>query len=441
MEVCCGVFDAEAHWRDSNLIGLPSVANADRQWFVSSLDELLLPLVPRGGSLLTYFRPDPDLLQYWHDVGLNTNHAYLFEGPAEAEPIGEPTNLFQVLLDKSDAEVHALFGATAPTIRPYAVIEPFPQLAKRFEPDANVPDVSAVRRVNSKAYSFEMHAKIGVPSRGHLVQNSSEFKRAAESIRGPVVVKDFFGVSGSGSLLLESAWQIQRIARHIEVHENQGGSCGFLVEPLLPRALEFSSLYEISTSGVKHLISVQQFQNNGFCFAGSHTASETLVEELTRDGYFETTDVVLDEIRRSGYHGSVCIDSMILTDGTLVPVIEINARKSLSLVSFHLDEFLKPFGLTSFFSSLELSADCSVNVGTILRGLESNGQLWSRGARSGIVPLSGNTLRVISDRHRESGSYRSRFYFSVVAEGQNEFGDQVDRIKGTLSASGIRVLS
>ncbi|MFD1906532.1 hypothetical protein ACFSQ7_25010 [Paenibacillus rhizoplanae] len=59
--------------------------------------------------------------------------------------------------------------------------------------------------------------------------------------------------------------------------------------------------------------------------------SESMEEEermvLERAGYFDVMIQVANDLFKDGYFGPVCIDSMVLKDGTLVPIVEINARK------------------------------------------------------------------------------------------------------------------
>ncbi|MFD2876798.1 hypothetical protein ACFTAO_13755 [Paenibacillus rhizoplanae] len=55
------------------------------------------------------------------------------------------------------------------------------------------------------------------------------------------------------------------------------------------------------------------------------------------------------DLFETGYHGEVCIDSMLLASGELVPIVEINARKSMGLINHHINQYVRQYSLFSFF--------------------------------------------------------------------------------------------
>ena len=106
----------------------------------------------------------------------------------------------------------------------------------------------------------------------------------------------------------------------------------FVLEPFLRKALDFSCQFRIEDDGQVTVISVQELVNNGLAFGASCSARPEFLDRLERDGYFQLIEQIGSLMYADGYWGDVCVDSMILEDGALAPLVEINARKSMSLI-------------------------------------------------------------------------------------------------------------
>ena len=87
---------------------------------------------------------------------------------------------------------------------------------------------------------------------------------------------------------------------------------------------------EIGRDGSWRTLGVQSMHNRGFRHIGSGPPSEKLLAAL--DGYQDVLAEVAKALIGVGYWGPAGVNSMLLTDGTLVPILEINARRSLGLL-------------------------------------------------------------------------------------------------------------
>ncbi|WP_185602126.1 hypothetical protein, partial [Paenibacillus sp. 598K] len=352
-----GMFDAERFWRDPGLARLPAFADRAAERIVAAMDELLFALCEPDDLLVTRYRMDAHHLAYLHEIGFRfaASRADLddeSEERHEGKP-GEEATVFD-LLARSLPE--RMLGAGWPEgvcLSPFAVIPGVAQAAAAHRLRLDCPSAETVREVNSKLYSLELGRRLGVPSDSRIVYSHEELlARGLELLRqGSFLIKDEFGVSGKGNLLIESESILRRIAAHLATQSGQGKTVRFIVEPFLRKALDFSCQFRIAADGGYRFISVQKVVNTGFAYQGSFTADERLLAILLDADYFELMREVARELYRSGYYGDVCVDSMLLEDGRVVPIVEINARKSMSLIKHRLDRQLQQEGASGSLTS------------------------------------------------------------------------------------------
>ena len=78
-----------------------------------------------------------------------------------------------------------------------------------------------------------------------------------------------------------------------------------------------------------------------------------------------------------GYYGDVCVDSMILHEGELAPLVEINARKSMSLIKNAIDHYLKRVERKGCLTYVSAVNDQSGDFPGLLELLEKERLLFS----------------------------------------------------------------
>ncbi len=146
--------------------------------------------------------------------------------------------------------------------------------------------------------------------------------------------------------------------------------------------------------------------------------------------YFQSVEVVCRALHEEGYNGPVCIDSMALADGGLVPVVEVNARLSLGRVNHHLDEFLGTFGRRSYFSSIRTSLRRE-QFEEFFETLSAAGGVYGADSEEGLVPLSSNTLGI--------NSTPGRLYFAIPFRQPEDVQKQLEKLHRVLGQLGAKM--
>ncbi|UUZ96892.1 hypothetical protein LJK87_23200 [Paenibacillus sp. P25] len=421
----CGTFDAEQFWRDPHLAKLPGFADPENLRIVSAMDELLFTFCRPADALITRQAMDRSHKQYLSAVGFDFH-----SNRADLDASFEQRNksMLQLIAEADPAELADCVFQGA-ELEPFAVIPYTREAAENLGLQARVPDLDIIRRVNTKVYSTKMKERLGLPNYGVIVNNSEALKETGYRLlqEGAFLVKDNYGVSGSGNLMIDSPGVLERIAAHMAGQEKKGKLLEFILEPYMDKDCDFSCQFVIEESGECRILSLQKLANTEFAYTESYTPEPEFKDYLERRHYFKLMHQIAGELHKDGYFGHVCIDSMTLKSGGLVPIVEINARKSMSLIKHRMDLFLSRYGVQGNLRYFALNGTNPVlEFEDVLSGLEKENLLFLPGKNTGILPLTANTLTV---NRRRDQPYKGRIYVSLIGRDAGERQELAHRLQ------------
>ncbi|WP_236642270.1 hypothetical protein [Paenibacillus sp. MAEPY1] len=450
--IVMGTFDPETRWRDLNLAKLPAMPDKDRVSIVLCMDELLFPFCGPDAILYSRCKIDPGLYEYLNGLGFYFRSRHHFDLSDAERSLPEPNLfkqcMFSLALDGQQREEILIHNVKH--LSPYAITADTEEYLHAAGMLGSLPDHETVKRVNSKFYSNRLLSRIGEKCYGTEVNSALEVQAVGNTLlkRGAYLLKDPFGVSGKGNMLIENEAMQRRIAEHLEKQERRGLRSQFLLEPLLRKETDFSSHWFIRESGETDFISVQRMLNQQQNYGGSIRADEAMILLLRNEGYFDTMEKALRILAEDGYHGFVCFDSMILESGDVVPIVEINARMSMGLINAYLDKGWETYGHTGLLTFLSLGLPEGFAFGRLLDALHISGLLFTGQGAYGIVPLSSNTVMVndilTSRRITEGvlskrGMPKGRLYFSVVGRNDEHRSELIVSLRQVLADLSIKV--
>jgi hypothetical protein len=342
-----GTFDAERWWRPADLATLPT---AGSDGVAESMDELLAGFCSPGDLLVTRRPVAPAIVEGLGIATVDVAGAGCLENAVLAAPA------IAALLRSHDE------------FRPYAVLPD----TVRLDWTDGMPAASVVAEVNSKTWSNNLALELGLPGTGTVVRSVEELTAAVD---GTVVVKDPYGVSGRAMLEVGTPGVLRAVTRTLA---RQDRRIELLVQPKFEKLVDFSGHLEVFRDGGWEFLGVQAMSNRGFRHIGSAPATPSLLELLARNGYVDILGSVAKAVSAAGYWGPVGVDSMLLADGTLVPILEINARRSLGLLSLLLARRMPGFRLWQ----LELRVPDGLGIDDVITALP-----WPE-----VIVLSGSGL-------------------------------------------------
>lgn len=392
-KIIAGKFDAEQAWADTDSAHLPVVHSAYYNNVVYAMDELMAAYSEHDDDIvLTQTAMDQGLLEYLSRLGVAGRYETYLE---------------------FDKGVHQ--GMALET---YAVTPEYSSFAQNHDLSYIHPEHDVVKKVNSKFYSVNVSRKLGVNDYALLIEDYEKLKHHIEDMLGihkRVMVKEEFGVSGKGNIFIDGSNK-NRFLNNVWNQAEKGKRIRYIIEPGFEVEKDFSSQWFITKQGNIQFISMFEIKNYGSAYGGSMNMTEKTLQLLEKTGYLETIKKVGEELYRDGYFGDFCIDSMVLKDDTLIPVVEINARKSMSLTKHQFDQkFLKRggTGTISYMFSVEAAYKSDAVFEDILKTLHHQGLGYDPYHQAGVIPLTCNTL--FANRHTLKEVSRGRIYYYAAA--------------------------
>ncbi|WP_431875859.1 hypothetical protein [Amycolatopsis sacchari] len=366
--------------------------------------------------LITGAEVPAGFLRLYREIGISPAHRV-----AQPHPSDPGAAVEERLLTAPDDDLRG-YGFS-----PYAVLPETARLVAAYGLAARPPDAGTVRKVSSKSWSSALLDTLGLPGGGVIVGSVGELLTAVAQFGDhPVLLKDPYGVGGRGILEVSSPRALRTVCRVLSAQVARGLRVELLVQPRWDRAADFSAQFRIDSGGRLHWHGVVVIENAGFSHVGTRPPDPEFQRRLDEAGYASIIADVGAALADAGYHGPVDVDSMLLRDGTLVPLLEINPRMSVGLIGILAGARLTGPATTARLAVRPVrSADTRGTFDAVLALMREHRVLFTPGG-TGLLPLAANTLR----------TSRGRLHCIVVsgnAEEDRRLGTALDLITRLVS--------
>lgn len=182
----------------------------------------------------------------------------------------------------------------------------------------HIPDWDLIRKINSKLFSFTRSPKL---QGAEVLNDKKEIQLWLEITKSPKVLKSFYETAGRGHV--------------IDPENTKKLKPPLIGEPWVERSLDFSTQWKD-----KKLLGVTVFETTD-----KGVYKKTLcrnVEKWALDEHLSFAKPLVDEIYDLGYFGHLGIDAFIYRsqgEDKLHPIVEINARKTMSWIALQTHPF------------------------------------------------------------------------------------------------------
>lgn len=433
----CGTFEAEKYWRDASLASLPVITDQRANAIVSSMDEMLVVFCGENDVLLTRRALDEAHVQYLHLLGFRFSH-----NKVDLESMNENASDQSIvqLINTPSLEKHlAALLPSGASIEPFAILPGTRDAAVRYGLRAEIPDEAVVKQVNGKQYTLTMRDDVGISNIGCCVESAEQLKHTGNALllNGSFLIKDDFGVSGKGNLTVDSPRLLNRLVDYLTVQERKGKQVRFILEPLLDRELDFSCQFYVGQQGDVMILSTHQLGNDQFSFGEARHITESFRTILEIEGYYDNMKRIGAKLHEDGYFGHVCVDSMQLKDGTIEPLVEINARKSMSLINYQMSERLKAWDLSCSIKHFNVVSDPDFRYADLLGKLSDAKLLFQGNENSGVIPLTSGTIRSTVAGDASIEAVKGKIILAFAYRQQEELEAMNAALKERLAESGL----
>ncbi|MFF4399827.1 ATP-grasp domain-containing protein [Streptomyces sp. NPDC001480] len=334
--VFLGNFEVENQWALGEP-ALPRVAAHAGNAVVNRMDEFALLLGGKDDHVVLKTALDDGYRAYLEGLGLSlpTVHVVADQDPQRTvteDALADPALLAALSRLAGDGA-----GLTAHGI---STVEE--ELAARTGLRLAAPAAACCKRVNSKVYSRRLADELGIrQARGWACETLEELS-AAVAAAGElldagtrVVVKDAFGVSGKGIVVLDSAKRLQRLHRMAVTAAERAAAAGggrprtaLVIEEWVAKRADLNYQFTVGRDGRVRFDFVKELLTEGGVHKGHRMParlSERQVAEITGVAHR-----LGERLAADGYFGVVGVDAMVDPDEGLYPIVEINARNNMS---------------------------------------------------------------------------------------------------------------
>ncbi|WP_041824899.1 MULTISPECIES: preATP grasp domain-containing protein [Streptomycetaceae] len=321
-------FEVENEWA-RGYRGLPAARVSATSATVQRMEELGALLAEPTDHLLLDRPLDASYRRYVEKTGLGAPAELVTAAPAREGGTGQAVLDDPGLLDRLRAL--AAGGARLMPMGNSPLVE---RIARETGLPLAVPDAAVHERVNSKIYSRRVTEELGLrPIPGFCCETVGELRHALEhglADGGPVIVKDAYGVSGKGLIVLDSRRKADRLLRMVERRATSTGddSIHVVVESFLPKRFDLNYQFTVDHAGRVRLDFVKEALTSGGVHLGHvMPAALTPAQHAT---LAEAAGKLGARLYADGFFGVVGVDALLGADDLVYPVLEINARLNMS---------------------------------------------------------------------------------------------------------------
>ncbi|GAA3761469.1 hypothetical protein HDA32_005714 [Spinactinospora alkalitolerans] len=400
-------FEVEHEWA-RGFPGLPSAQASATASIVQRMEEFGALLAAPGDHLLLGSALDPGY------------RAYL--GRTVSPPPGE------IVVDGADT-ARAVLSSPAAINRLRALADRgaylMPMGVSRNEEEITTatglklaaPDADTAQRVNSKIYSRRLVEELGLRGiPGHTCETVEELRNALRPLptpESPLIVKDAYGMSGKGLLVLDSPRRAEGLLRMVERRAQRTGdpSIHVVVEEFLDKRFDLNYQFTVDRTGRVRLDFVKRALTSG----GVHQGH--VIPAGLSCGHIEEIGTVAEHLGNrlfaDGFFGIVGVDALLSDDGLLYPVLEINARLNMSSYQGRvLERFHRPPAV-ALAKHYTLRLRRTVGFEEVLHELGDLAAPPTGG--SGLVVTCFGTLNAARAEIERAGTREGRLYTVLIA--------------------------
>ncbi|MBB5874094.1 hypothetical protein F4553_007528 [Allocatelliglobosispora scoriae] len=431
--VFIGNVEVERQWA-VGAISLPRMSFGASDVVVNRMDELAITLAGADDYVLLKTAPDPAYLSYLAELGFELPTVVAVAGQDPGRMVTE-----DALADETVIEELRRIASPGTYLLPHGISALEEELARRTRIEVAGPSAAVCRAVNSKVYSRRVADELGLRQpQGWACDDLDEFAAAVTAAHEVlaagrrVVVKDAFGVSGKGIVVVDDPRRLDRLHRmvvkEVERDAAQGGHgrVALLIEEWVAKDVDLNYQFTIGTGGGVHF----DFVKRAVTQAGVHKGHQmpSGLDGAQLEQVHRATALLGDRLAADGFSGVVGVDAMLDPAGGVYPVTEINARSNMSTYQATLAEKLIGPDAVALARHFDLKLTERLPFDRLRDRL--GGLLLDRAGGAGLIVNAFATVN--AGATEDGGPFTGRLYGVLVADSAAELEKIDTQIEGAI---------
>ncbi|MHC0433713.1 preATP grasp domain-containing protein [Streptomyces sp. O3] len=416
--VLLGNFEVEDEWAKGET-GLPSVGGRASAAIVNRMDEFTLLLAGEDDQVILKSAPDAGYLDYLRELGLHLPGVLVTDVNDPARTVSQDAVDSPLLQERLRELAH-----TGARLWPHGMSAVEERLCEQTGLRSALPPASLVKTVNSKIYSRRLAHSLDLPqARGWTCSSVEEFAEVAEEAVATslaagrrVGVKDAYGVSGKGIVVIDDERRMRQLVRMTQRTAAKTGSpwLSLVVEEWADKAVDLNYHFTVGVDGAVRFDFVKEALTDKGVHKGHRFPAR--ISDRHRAEVEEYAGRIGARMAADGFHGVVGVDAIVTTSEELLPVLEINARNNMSTYQTGLQERFMPPGTVGLARQYELRLAGRRDFGWLRRTL--GGLLFTPDTGRGL--LVNNFATVNAAAADDGRPHQGRLYGLLIAADQAE---------------------
>lgn len=398
----------ERYWNDKVL----NVNDRKENEIVNHIEEMNLLLTRKQDLLILRDIPSEVYLAYMESCG--------FEIPSIVCPKQykqDERGISELVLDDKELlEKIKLFGSEYDDVYflPYAVTELEEKIADICDLNLVCSNSMISKSMNNKVFSRNFAQELGMKIPDGVVCSSlKEVKKVSQIMlknQKRILIKYPCGASGQGLYLIKDEKKLNVVMAILEKFYAYNNTSGWIVEKWYDKKFDINYQIYVQANGNIEVFSIKEQKLDDVVYIGSIMPPRIHTE--LEQKYIEYGELIGRELYKRGFYGVLGVDSFITKENDIMPIIEINARFTLSTyVSFLTNKY--PNKLMCSFYKKFMMID-NLNFEYVMNRFKENNLLFNETTQKGVLCYVESTMK--SDGRNCNG----RFFAIVIAENEQE---------------------
>ena len=345
--------DVESEWSQEEIDKTPK--HDVKRVIFHHFEEILLSSISSNSTVVLRKEPDSHFIGYLQELGIKIPEILLVQGNEE-EPWLPTTNLIiqdSILLNELNSRVRE---DKAKILESFGISKIIENIAHQTNLTLSYANSEISASISRKSFIRNLAINLGIPfPEGKVCENIKDIPRVVKNVRSkggdcPVVIKPDLGASGKGQYVIQSQKDFESISNSIQDGKSFGYEPPYIVEQWYPNSTTFSYDFKIDHSGysgtpiiLREALERSDIKHYGYIYPAKY---KNILHDIIHNT-IKLFSTALNE--KYGYYGPVKCDALILPDGRMFPVLELNARHSFFRFIDPLHKQLAPESVGVFF--------------------------------------------------------------------------------------------
>lgn len=247
------------------------------------------------------------------------------------------------------------------------------------------------RTINDKIYARQIARELGFNvTDGYVCRTIEEMVEAYGALRehyGKIIIKTPYNASGKGMWIIDSEQRFNIVCRIIARFVRSNSDAVWLVEGWGDKMMDINCQIFITEDGRTEVFSIKEQVTEGTVYKGSIFPPR--MTDAQYENCYQYAKKIGQFLYEHSFYGIFGIDGLITADGTIIPIIEINGRCTLSTYVSFLTEYFKNKQFYSFYK--RAYARKPIDYEMITNELKNRG-VYADKKKSGLFLYTSETL-------------------------------------------------